>query len=249
MGLKLKPKFSTSGLDQPLYANKVLNTRPSALIGYWPLWDLSGSNAIDLKNGNPLTYNNPVLGNPGIQPSSPCPSFNGSTDICSFPAGTLSFLNGVGEFKPDAGTLMVWGKVSSSAIWTDGLSHVLVAFGVDANNGLLLLKNTMNNELQSRYVVGGVDQFISIDGVTTTDFFCFAMSWSVGANIEIAYLNGVNRGNTTMPVAAWVGALTAGRTEVAGILTVLHWSGFLAHIALWNDILSDTEIANLASLA
>lgn len=225
------------------YAARVLRTRPYNLIGYWPLSELVGAVAKDLSpEGNNGAYTGVDLGQAGIGDDRRAPWWDGANDYCDiYSAGLAS------DFDGAAGTLLVWLKPNSAAIWTDGALRRAVTVRADGSNQVSLRKTTTDNEFVATVLAGGA-------GINSTlaplggGWHCVAVTWSTAANAATAYLNSV--ATVSGPYGTWAGALSSTQCCMGSLNTTPSevWHGWLSHCALWNVALTPAEITALGRL-
>ncbi|UCC76453.1 MAG: hypothetical protein JSW37_13255 [Anaerolineales bacterium] len=227
------------------YSAQVLATRAGNLIGYWPLWEASGSTADDQSSQeNDGSYTGVTLGQSGIGDGRTCPYFDGANDYVDlYSAGFLADFNG------NEGSLMAWWIVNGAAVWTDGSQNDVVLFYVNSSNWLGLYKNSPNNMFTFNRKANGdqrrLDYTMSDLGWNHT-----AMTWSDSGNQLIRYLNGSQVDVVETTVETWSGSpdskyCAIGAQNVGGGCDE-PWHGKIAHVALWNTPLSASEVAALA---
>lgn len=232
------------------YWKKVLGTQRANLLAYWTLWDASGTQATDMSgNGRHGTYSGPTLGQPGIGDGRTAPLFDGVNDFVNSYTASLD-----GVFSGAAGSIHIWIKVSSSAVWTDGAAHGVLRFGEDGSNRITINKTVNNNELAWFYDAGGVSEVVSSTALGGgTGWIPLAITWdkNAGASGEMkAYGNQSQIGATQTTLGTYVGAL-ASTIAVLGALNssaAFPWSGYLAHCAIWNTALSTAQISALGTV-
>ena len=136
---------------QTSYSDKVLGTQSGHLLAYWKLNETSGTVAADSSgNGRDASYSGATLNATTFLDGAPAPSFDEINDYLNAYSALQPVFNG------QAGTILLWFRVSSSGVWTDGLNGKLANFVVDANASLYMLKSAASDTLEARYVAGGV---------------------------------------------------------------------------------------------
>jgi hypothetical protein len=147
-------------------------------------------------------------------------------------------------FNPNKGALHIWGRVSSSSVWTDGSDRALVRIFADVSNSILLRKASANNRLVATYTAGGTADNVNIDGVSLTNLFHFVLTWNTTNDVIYSYLNAVNSGNSTT-LGTWVGAANNGflGSINAGPLQV--WDNDLAFCGLYNIDHGQSVVGNI----
>lgn len=226
------------------YYQRVLRTRGNALVAYWPMWEPSGTVAINLqmtpaRNG---VYTGVELNNPGMGDGRSAPYFDGTNDFCNVYSTALN-----SAFNNAEGTIALWAKVNAAAFWTDGLAHRLMILRADTNNRLFIFKPTTSNTLQWFYIAGATTKSVSLT-ISSTDWMHLALTWSKSADQMIAYVNGAQTGATQTALGTWAGALASTVCCVGAASTApaeVH-NGNCAHAALWSAPLSALEIAEIA---
>jgi hypothetical protein len=153
-----------------------------------------------------------------------------------------------GAFNGPAGTIAMWGKVSGAGVWTDNTNRRLLQFQVDANNRVILYKET-TNDLRWTYTAGATSKTITLVA-TPTVFFHIAITWDKAADQVKAYYNGAQTGATATGLGVWAGSLATTLVTVgAGTLAPVNpWSGASAHVAVWTTALSAAQILTLATV-
>ena len=237
------PSFTGFG-----YANKVLATQLGNLIGYWPLWEASGTVAESLvfSPARDGTYNTDVSGWPpgvGIGDGRTAPIFDGDDVVDIFSLGLQ------GAFDGDEGTMNVWSIVANAGIWADGLLRRQVILRRDANNRVQIEKAVGVN--QTAYVHRGSGVLISgVTGGAPVVWTMSSFTWSLSSNRLRKYSNGVLSGGDVAGQAAFLGLLSATETVIgAGSTGVGNpYLGRLAHAAVWDTELTGPELLNLATV-
>jgi hypothetical protein len=236
-----------SGTNQ--YIEKVRGIQSSALIAYWPLAELVGTLIEDFSSqGNDALYKeSPTLGETGIGDGLTSVLFDGSADWAWLWSSGLS-----ADFDGKEGTILVWIKVSGSGIWTDGLIHNIITFHASNDDQLQIEKHSNNNLLRSIYRAGGVSRINSASGISDTDWICVALTWSFSADEIKLYVDGSQAGSTTTIPGEWTAAIDEGADPFKENRLAYHggnyWSGWEAHVAVWNTPLGSSDIADLATI-
>lgn len=224
------------------YTQKVQALSP---IAYWPLNETSGTAITDASgNGRNGTYNGPTLGQPGIGDGNTAPLFDGVNDAANVYSASLA-----SAFNGAEGTVAVWAKVASSAVWTDATYRAIVRLAVDSNNDIMIYRSTVSNRINCDYRAGGTLNQVAATSLTSTAWLHIALTWSKTSNVLTAYSNGASIG--TQPVTGtWAGSLASTRTLLGSQFapSTMPWSGYLAHAAIWTTALSSTDIASLATV-
>lgn len=237
-----------------LYTLRVQATASANLIAYWPLGEMSGTDADDITatNANGVYSGTLTLGQAGIGDGSKAVSFGGLDGRVSL-ASTLASLKTA--FSGVQGTLLVWGKIPTAGVWSDGSSDFMVEIGAGASNRVGLYKNNaVANTISGIYSAGGTGLFpLYTMGAAQPTFFVAAITWdkNAGASGEVKlYVDGTQRDTTKTGLGVWTGSLSASWTAIGDINSsggVSPWNGILAHVAVWNVALSSSQITALAT--
>lgn len=234
------------------YHRKVLNMFGSSIVAYWPLWEASGAAApLDISgNGYNGAYGattaKPTPGAAGIGDGHTSTSFDGGDLINVYSLGLAGAFSGV------AGTLLAWGKVSGSGVWTDGTQRFIARLVADDNNYVFIDKRTTSNNLRVLYSAGGTAK-----GVTTTysatGWFHYGVTWdkNAGASGQLkVYINGAQSGTTQTSLGTWAGTLSATNAAIGatGSGGGSNWSGWLAHVLLLDRAATSAEVAKVATV-
>lgn len=220
----------------------ISTTQPEHLLGYWPLDDVRGTTARDASPRNhPAVYgafSNARRVYTGNHIASSFSTAAGSADI----SGALD-----GVFDGNEGTLHCRIRVASSAVWTDATARTAVHLQYDADNKILVEKRT-DNELRVEYRGAGVwiDGYL-VKGVYPTSDVNVTLTWSQDDLAVIAYVDGIMTWlQEPLGVFAGGGAVAAASTRIGARSTTLQpWSGQIAHVAVWDTVLTPYEVARL----
>jgi len=226
------------------YHERVLATNP---IAYWPLNEKVGTIAYDWVSGRVAGAQNGAhvgvtLLQSGIRDGFYSPFYDGANDYTNIYSATFA-----GVFNGAVGTVLIWARVDAVGRWTDGAGRRAVCLRVNANNYVQITKGAVNNRVYWDYVAGGVARGGPLDGVTTTDWMCWAETWNRPTDQFRMFYNGTQVGATQNGLGVWAGALSVTETVVGASSTVptSPWVGTLAHCAVWSRVLSADEIADL----
>ena len=232
------------GFPRSDYAARVLSIERDSLIGFWPQDELAGAISYDASpEQNNGAYTGVTLGQPGIGDGRTVPFFDGATSFNNIYSAGLN-----ADFDGTEGTLLIWGRVTNAGVWTDGISRRLLTIEVDANNYIIIDKGGANS-IRGIYRAGGTTETATQAGITTLDYFSFAMSWSVIADEVRYYYNGAWFETDTV-LGAWVGPILANRAIIgaANIAPAFPWDGWLGPALLNTAVLTDAQIAYLSTL-
>jgi hypothetical protein len=166
-------------------------------------------------------------------------SYDGATSYTDIYSAELN-----SAFNPDAETLMIAARVANAGVWVDGAARVAVRIHSDANNSIVMYKNTPNNTLSIEYEAGSTLKSISTT-TSTTDLFLFTMTWDKAEDAVKLYLNSTQQGTTQTGLGAWVGNLSRAVIGADSTTPALVWNGDLAYPTLYTRALTQPEIARI----
>jgi len=222
----------------------IRNIKPDNLIRYWPLDDLTGTSARDISPyGEAGSYTNLTIADqPGID-GRPAPEF---TDNNSYVGIGTNLATDLGA--PQKGTIVIAGKVSAQEDWETGAKELVNLYG-DANNYVRVGIGDVDNEIIFLLRANSASQYTTHTySSPDTDWIWYAFTWdTVSATTnQFLYINGVSLGYTAHPANSLQTALgTSSKVGTEQNGTDREWLGSLAHVALWNDILSTDEIRTI----
>ena len=144
-------------------------------------------------------------------------------------------------------------KVSGAGVWTDGATRFAMQINDDADNRYYVAKLAANNTFRWLGEAGNGAAVLDDATSSSTDWVCVAETWSDSNNDDQfkAYENGAQNGATSADLNAWGGAgLSNTQTVLGATDTALNnpWSGYLAHLAVFDYVLSAAEILDLATV-
>ncbi|MHC4176260.1 MAG: hypothetical protein ACYSWU_02070 [Planctomycetota bacterium] len=205
-------------------------------------YDLVSGRVAGAQNG---AHTAVTLGQPGIGDGNTAPSFDGATSYTDVYSATLATAFNVSE-----GSVIVWLRVSAVGIWSNGLNQRIFRAFVNVNNFVQIACPAVVNRIGLTYAAGGTLLTTNVDGLTSTAWLMFGLTWSVSADEAKAYYNGVQSGATLNGLGVWVGALDNTATLLGATTTTPTgvWDGWLAHCALFDRALAPAEIAALAAV-
>jgi hypothetical protein len=189
--------------DSLSYDQQVKNLFGANLIGYWPLWEASGTVAEDVSgNGRNGAYAGaPTLGGYTTPFQKPAPVLAGGQAVNAY---SISLRD---VFPYQEGSIFGWGKVSAQADWTDGALKYLFYLRADTSNFISLVKST-TNILQFGYTAGAVGKAVNVTNPQITDWFSFVLTYSLANSRLRAYFNGALEAEVT-GIGTWAGVLSA----------------------------------------
>lgn len=225
-------------LGKKSYSNKVSKILPSNLIGWWKMADTGGTICTDSSPyANNGTYTNITLAQPGFD-GGLCALIDNTADAISVVAATAADFNGA------EGGFIGWYKVSSAAVWSDGVSGRFARFRVNASNQVNIYKAITANSVVFSYIAGGTDKSVTLNPISTTDWFSLGFSWSVSGDAVKAYLNGVQIGSTLTGLGTWDGTIALGELGAGSAAAHL---GYIQHCLLYNVAPSAAQMLALGT--
>lgn len=217
-----------------------------APIAYWRLNEDTGSIAQD-SSGNGFTgaITGATLNQPGIGDSFTSYSFDGVNDVVKLSEDfevAMDTIIADGKF-----TIAVWVKVSDATVWTDNTSRVILRIFVDGNNQIRIARVPTDDTLQVRFEADNISKNINIT-TSTTDWFNITLTVDIIADEVIVYFNGVQESAALNGLGDFTGNLNTALigSQTAGAAQV--WDGNIAHVPIWDRVLTSDEIALLDSL-
>lgn len=233
------------GARGPLaYTEKVKAIAPANHLACYPLAESSGTVITD-ESGNARhgTYTGVTLGNTGIGDGRTAAGFDGAISKGNIHGASLA-----AAFSGAAGTIAAWARVSAAGIWTDATNRNIVRIQVDASNYLILMRATVNNQLDMRYNAAGTLEILTPTVGPTTAWFHVAMTWDKAAEQVKFFVNGAQSGATATALGIFAGVPAATTTVIGAQNTTPAqvWSGNVAHVNLWNIALNAAQIASAA---
>jgi len=220
------------------YALRVLALGP---IAYYQLDEASGTTALDTAgSGYHGTYVNAAPGGTGIGDGQTGATFDGTGDVVTIGAAA-SHIDG------DEGSILVWGK---TAAWTDATLRYLVRFVADSADEVQIAKGTTNNQLIFRRISTDPVSVTSTALAGSTSYFCAILTWSVSGDALKAYINGAQVGTTQTGLQTLDGTILSTKALIgAGTNAGANsWSGGIAHVAIFDRVLSGAEALSLGVL-
>jgi hypothetical protein len=214
----------------------ILETEPANLVLYPPLDDSAGSSTARDLSGNNFT-GTVISATPGAIAApggvGTAYLFDGLNDEVDFLQAGL-----IAAFDPAKGTILGFGRVLNSGIWTDGVNRNFATFGINVNNSITFGKSVTNNNVRGRHFDGSAALVETAE--TTTDWFCLALTYSSGANQIELFLNGTSGGTAAgiISVGSPLDSVLVGSFRGIGGF----FSGYLAHLAYWTKVLTQPQI-------
>ena len=217
-----------------------------APISHWRLNETSGTIANDNSgNGFNGKITNAIVNKPGMGDGFTSFEFDGSGDWVELSESFRIALDTA--ISGGAVSVLMWAKVLDSSVWTDGANRAIFRFRASSNSNMISLEKSAGDDLlRVLYAAGGVTSTIIPNVGSPTDWMALVFTINIASGDTIIYHNGVSVGNTTN-AGTFVGSIETafiGRVHVAGQF----WNGSLANIAVFDRVLTPTEVADLYSL-
>lgn len=226
------------------YTEKVLTYSPDA---YWTFGESSGTDIISQVNANQNgTYSGVTLGQTGIGDGGTAPFFDGANDYADVYSAALSTILGT----PSIFSLSMWVKVSGASVWTDGtIRYAMYIRFQDGGNWILAYKTDQNNELTI-----GVRGNNTVDWVqhtySSTAWFHLGLTKTEAGDAMKAYVAGSQVETTQTGLGALQGTWGSSYPGIGAFnkTPANVWDGYIAHPAFWVSLLSDADMADLATV-
>ena len=113
-------------------------------------------------------------------------------------------------------------------------------------------RSTTNNRMQIFYQTGAGPFYggANIDSITSVDWICYALTWSLSGDACQAWISGAASGAEVNSVVQFKDDLGATVVNIGAASTTPTnvWSGSIGPVALWNKALSADQIANLSKV-
>jgi len=221
------------------YYQKIKALFGSALIGYWPIWEASGTVAEDVsgssRNG---THSGVTLAQTGIGDGKTAGAYGGTNSLTDIYSASLA-----GAFNGASGTIMGWGKVSA-ATWADATYRCIMQLKVNDSNRCYIMRT--GAALEVVYEGGGTLKYLApvIHG-TPAGWIHYALTWNKAADRAYLYINGAQFDIPMTGIGTWSGDL-ASSASVIGDGSTSHsepWKGDIAHCLVLNREATPNEIS------
>lgn len=244
----MKPRLTPTLAQPTLGGSKPYYRRILAMfpVAYWPLNEASGTTMTDIRNGFNGTYTAVTLGQPGIGDGLTSALFNGTSAYAQVTGANLTNL--AAAFNKDEFTVMAWAKVANAGVWSDATQRRILYFGFstdEANNHFYLRKNTTTNQARGGRA-GTTHRAIDYTTSGPTGWFHIALRSSMAETTVRLYYNGAEVGTPGTGISAIAGSIA--KAHFAMTDAVYLWSGWLAHIAIFDRALTPAEIQKAATL-
>jgi hypothetical protein len=223
------------------YAQKVQNTSPGTLIGFWKLNETSGSLAYDSSGLNltaTISGSMALAQTPGPATEfGSAPLFDGSNDSVNLPSTFVSL------FQPASGTVCAWLKGAAANNWGDSYAHIFSLGSSVSANKFAFQNDAPGNQLIGTYGGASFTYVASAYATPTTNWAHYCVIWSHPGQMVI-YRNGTQISSSgalgsTFATGTALGYL--GRSNTSN-----YFRGYMSHVAVWNVVLSSAQIAPLA---
>ena len=229
------------------YSALALRLFAGNIISYLRLDD--GSGTFTDASGNGRTgaaggATGPTYGAVGIGDKRAAVTFPGSAAYINWYSAGLA-----GAFSGAEGSLIVWVKMASAGVWTDGAYRVIANLYSGASNFVTFAKSDTTNLILLNHKAGGTDRNLYPAFNAPTGWFMLGLTWSVAGGFMYAYINGaraVVAGSLGAP-GTWSGALNSNAT-ILGAINVAGgngWSGGMAHALLLDRPATNAEMLAL----
>lgn len=233
--------FNATGIT---YTQRILALFGSSVISYLPLDDAGGATARDASgNGRTGVYavaTGVTFNQPGIGDGGKCVWFPGAAAYINWYSTSLR-----DAFNGNDGSLGIWCKVNTVAVWADGLERRPASLYADVGNNYAIRKRTNVNYLRNSFNMGGASKDVDLTPYSYDGWFHIMITWSDSLNYNRAYLNGVEIGVGQVNAGVFINPLTATTTTIGAQNTTPAqvWHGWLAHALLLNRAATPGEIA------
>jgi hypothetical protein len=226
------------------YARRVLNTYRANLLAYWPLWDTSGTTAIEIKGFLNGSGGHTTLGFIGPDKRHQATYFNGTNTVIDIYSAALA-----AAFDGDEGSFLAWAKVSGAGVWTDSTYRDIIRIYNQVNNYTVMFKGSVDNSLYIGRKTDTEEKYsYGLTYGALTDWFCTVGTWSTTNDKLILHVNGVQAGLTASGLGAMAGSPDPSYTVIGASAAAggVVWSGYLAHVAIWSAPLDAETIKRLS---
>lgn len=227
------------------YYRKILDELSTGLVAYWMLDEPVGTtgsySVVDSGGTNDGTPSAVTFGETGIGDGKTAPLFNGTSSKIDVSVGNLAT-----GFNGNEGSLIIWLKVSSAAVWASAAFSVALRIFTNGTNYFAVQKSGATSIINLTRDASGTAVGFSIATGSTLGWFCLGYTWSVAGSYYKKYFNGVET-VVSQALTNYVGNIT--NSTIGLNLNSLWWPGYIAHVAVWNTKLSSSDMASLGTLA
>jgi len=222
------------------YTQKVKAYYADGLIAYWPLWEaLGATRARDLSpNGFYGTPTGATWESAGIGDGMTGVSLSGSGSKIDLAAGLYD------AFNSSEGTLLFWAKQSD---WNQG-GRYLAAFR-DSTSHFVSVDHATDGIITWQFktpAISAVQLSFDMSSLWSGGWHSLAFSWSLSTGLLIAYADGVEVAAGTHPGSWGTSKISQAVLGARNSTPTSSFIGDMAHVALWDRVLTAAEIAHLA---
>lgn len=226
-----------------LYAEATITitaTAMASMIQFLKLDETSGTNANDSSaENNDGTYSGVTLNNATSVYGVGMPLFDGVNDYVNAYSVALNT-----DFNGQECSGIVWIRVNSASVWTDGVLREVFRLRVDASNQIQLYKNSGINQILWVYTAGGTTKTVTKSSVSPTGLISVGFTVSKAADEFRAFYSAAQEGATQTGLGTWTGALSNATLGAGSTGGANPWFGWLSYWRLYNRRLSVAEITN-----
>lgn len=216
---------------------------PANIVGFWPLWETSGTVAESIAGPAGDGANNGATVAGAFFRGVPIYSFDGVNDRVNIYSAALA-----ANFNPLAGTLVALVQPTLPAL-TDGAIRMAAFLGVDGSNAINIWRIATNNIVQVRHRAGAVSKTVSVPYSVSEPRF-IGMTWEYFVDPPSsemkAYADGVQVGTTQTGLGVWAGALATTLCNIGATNSTSGsepWLGNDGLVGLWNKALTPAQMA------
>lgn len=238
LSTKLLTVLSGGGLTAAqAYDARVLATSP---LRYNKLNETSGTAIVDSStNAYTGTYTGVDLANTD-SPFLPdkAPFWDGTNDYGNLYSAAFGTAFNMDEF-----TIMIWLKMNSAGVWSDGSIRQSIALLRNGTNYIYMRKSSVAATFQFIRDCAGVNKSINLGSQSDANWFCYAISVSIaGGGLLSAgdlrvYKNGAQVGTTQTGNIASTGTGLSSTQTTLGAVSVTPTNvhhGWLSRLMIWN---------------
>ena len=171
-----------------------------------------------------------------------CPGTNGG--IAYFDAVEVRPA-GLG-FNPDSGAIIAF--IKTDAAWAELINRYVINLEADNSNKIQIWKSSTAGLFYFRHSAGGDSKLMSVDAMTTMDWFCVGLMWDLHVNDEVRiFMDGVDT-DGGVGLGGWVGNLDSDLTVIGAQENDGSdcWDGGIGIVAVYNTIKTDAEMLYLS---
>jgi len=227
----------------PSYSSIVLGTQSAHLLGYWQLNETGGTAATDSSgHSRDGSYSGPTLNGTTFTDGSPAPTFDGVNDFVNLYSTSLASV-----FNWNQGTLSIWIKPDATFLASATSGEITVFSDAGFSNVIQVFKSGSANTFFFRRMEAGTAHTVTVTN-SSSAWAHYVFTWNVTSNAITAFINGSSVGTPTTAgsITATLGSSRAALGSVSTSGTI-PWKGALAQAALWDTVLTGSEITALAA--